>query len=246
MFDQKVDDLDVLHFGLDHEPQPAVPVIRRQRRREPVDITCVVDRDHGAAALRDVVQAVIRDPGPDGPCRQADYYLQRAEDRLHVRYPGASAGPDCPPRAGGAPTARRAAFSTASSASIRLASASDGAPPPNRCGTQYSPGGCGPYASCTCSSRCCIRECSSPVSSAGGRVGAIGSPTATEIGTFGRHMFLGYPLVQIRCAPRTMCGTIGTSAAIAMRAAPDLKSLISKLRLIVASGETPTSSASFS
>jgi hypothetical protein len=33
-----------------------------------------------------------------------------------------------------------------------------------------------------------------------------------------------------------MCGTIGTSAAIAIRAAPDLNSLISKLRLIVASG----------
>ena len=63
-----------------------------------------------------------------------------------------------------------------------------------------------------------------------------------EIGTFGRASFLGCPLVQIRCAPHTMCGTIGTWAAIAMRAAPDLNSLISKLRLIVASGYTPTSS----
>ena len=70
----------------------------------------------------------------------------------------------------------------------------------------------------------------------GGSVGLIGSPTATEIGTFGRHIFLGWPLVQMRCAPQTMCGTIGTSAAIAIRAAPDLNSLISKLRLIVASG----------
>ena len=49
-------------------------------------------------------------------------------------------------------------------------------------------------------------------------------------------MFFGWPFVQIRCAPQTMCGTIGTSAAMAMRAAPDLNSLISKLRLIVASG----------
>jgi hypothetical protein len=37
-------------------------------------------------------------------------------------------------------------------------------------------------------------------------------------------------------------GMIGTSASTAMRAAPDLNSLISKLRLIVASGYTPTSS----
>ena len=43
-----------------------------------------------------------------------------------------------------------------------------------------------------------------------------------------------------------MCGMIGTSAAIAIRAAPDLNSLISKLRLMVASGYTPTSSPSLS
>ena len=35
---------------------------------------------------------------------------------------------------------------------------------------------------------------------------------------------------------------IGTSASIAIRAAPDLNSLSSKLRLIVASGYTPTNS----
>ena len=81
-----------------------------------------------------------------------------------------------------------------------------------------------------------MRECSKAVNSVGGRVGAIGSPTATEIGTFGRHMFFGCPLVQTRCAPQTICGTIGTSAAMAMRAAPDLNCLISKLRLMVASG----------
>ena len=50
----------------------------------------------------------------------------------------------------------------------------------------------------------------------------------------------------MRWAPHTMCGTIGTPAAIAIRAAPDLNSLISKLRLIVASGYTPTSSPSLS
>lgn len=64
----------------------------------------------------------------------------------------------------------------------------------------------------------------------------MGFPTAIEMGTLGRHIFFGWPLVQIRWAPQTTCGTIGTSAAIAIRAAPDLKSLISKLRLIVASG----------
>ena len=67
-----------------------------------------------------------------------------------------------------------------------------------------------------------------------------------EIGTFGRHIFLGCPLVQIRWAPQTTCGMIGTSAAMAILAAPDLNSLISKLRLIVASGYTPTSSPSLS
>ena len=75
-----------------------------------------------------------------------------------------------------------------------------------------------------------------PVSSPAGSVGSIGSPTATVIGTLGRHIFLGWSLVQMRWAPHTMCGTIGTPAAIAIRAAPDLNSLISKLRLIVASG----------
>ena len=93
---------------------------------------------------------------------------------------------------------------------------------------------------------CCIRECSSAVNSAAGNVGAIGSPTAIDTGTFGRHIFLGWSLVQMRWAPHTMCGTIGTPAAIAIRAAPDLNPLISKLRLMVASGYTPTSSPSLS
>lgn len=65
-----------------------------------------------------------------------------------------------------------------------------------------------------------------------------------------RHLrakqLLGRSLVQIRCAPQTICGTIGTPASIAIRAAPVLNSLISKLRLMVASGYTPTSSPAFS
>ena len=76
----------------------------------------------------------------------------------------------------------------------------------------------------------------------GGRLGMIGSPTAIAIGTLGRHILRGWSLVQMRWAPQTMCGMIGTSAAMAIRAAPDLNSLSSKLRLIVASGYTPTSS----
>ena len=36
-----------------------------------------------------------------------------------------------------------------------------------------------------------MRECRSAVSSAAGNVGAMGSPTATEIGTFGLRMFFG-------------------------------------------------------
>ena len=32
----------------------------------------------------------------------------------------------------------------------------------------------------------------------------MGVPTAIEIGTFGRHNFLGCPLVQMRCAPHTL------------------------------------------
>ena len=127
---------------------------------------------------------------------------------------------------------------------MRAASASDGALPPNRRGTQNSPAGCGPYISWARSSRCCIRECNSPFNSSIPSVGSIGSPTSTVMGTFGRNSFLGCPLVQIRCAPQTITGTIGTPASTAIRAAPDLNSLISKLRLIVASGYTPTSSPS--
>ena len=43
-----------------------------------------------------------------------------------------------------------------------------------------------------------MRERSSAVNSVGGRVGWIGSPTAIEIGTFGRHILRGWPLVQMR------------------------------------------------
>ncbi|SHW67698.1 Uncharacterised protein [Mycobacteroides abscessus subsp. abscessus] len=46
----------------------------------------------------------------------------------------------------------------------------------------------------------------------------------------------------MRCTPQTITGMIGTCASSAIRATPVLNSLSSKLRLIVASGYTPTSS----
>ena len=81
-----------------------------------------------------------------------------------------------------------------------------------------------------------MRECSSAVSSRRAASAAIGLADRDGDRHLGPPHLAGWPLVQIRWAPQTMCGTIGTSAAIAMRAAPDLNSLISKLRLIVASG----------
>ena len=75
-----------------------------------------------------------------------------------------------------------------------------------------------------------------------GPVACTGSPTSMRIGTPGRTMFLGSPLVHTRWDPQMVTGRIGTPASAAIRTAPDLNPLISKLRLIVASGNTPTSS----
>ena len=49
-------------------------------------------------------------------------------------------------------------------------------------------------------------------------------------------MILGPPPLR----PQTISGTIGTCASSAIRAAPVLNSFSSKLRLMVASGYTPT------
>ena len=78
--------------------------------------------------------------------------------------------------------------------------------------------------------------------SATGSYAVIGSPTSMMIGTLGRRSFLGSPLVHTRWEPQMVTVMIGTPAASAIRTAPDLKPLISKLRLMVASGNTPTSS----
>ena len=57
-----------------------------------------------------------------------------------------------------------------------------------------------------------------------------------------REKSRGWSLVMIRCVPHRMRGISGTSASSAIRTAPVLSSLIRKLREIVASGKTPTSS----
>ncbi len=74
--------------------------------------------------------------------------------------------------------------------------------------------------------------------------GGSGRPAATVIGTLLRNTFFGWSFGQIRWAPHTMIGTMGTCAASAMRAAPVLNSRSSKLRLMVASGCMPISSPS--
>ncbi len=60
---------------------------------------------------------------------------------------------------------------------------------------------------------------------------------------FVRPRRFGKPFVHTRCEPQITIGTMGVPDSRAMRAAPDLNSLSSKLRLIVASGNTPTSFA---
>ena len=62
------------------------------------------------------------------------------------------------------------------------------------------------------------------------------------IGVRVRPSRLGRSFVQTRCDPQITTGSSGTAASAAIRAAPDLNSFSSKDRLIVASGNTPTSS----
>lgn len=55
----------------------------------------------------------------------------------------------------------------------------------------------------------------------------------------------GRPLVHNRCVPHSAIGTTGTPASAAIRTAPDLMSFTVNDRLIVASGNTPTTSPAF-
>ena len=60
-----------------------------------------------------------------------------------------------------------------------------------------------------------------------------------------REKSRGWSFVYIRCVPQRITGTTGTFAEAASRVAPLLNSFSSKLRLIVASGKTPTTSPAF-
>ncbi len=71
--------------------------------------------------------------------------------------------------------------------------------------------------------------------------GVNGSPT-TILMWWPRLRSRLRPLVSTRWLPHTMTGRSGTSASMAIRAAPLLNSLSSKLWEMVASGKTPTSS----
>ncbi|GAB2699084.1 hypothetical protein GCM10027089_21230 [Nocardia thraciensis] len=79
-------------------------------------------------------------------------------------------------------------------------------------------------------------ERSSAVRASAGSYAGMGAPIRMWIGKLCRPSRFGMSLVQTRCAPQIVIGTIGAPESIAIRAAPDLNSLISKLRLIVASG----------
>ena len=81
---------------------------------------------------------------------------------------------------------------------------------------------------------------SSAVSATGfAPVGCSGSPTVIAI-VLPREKSCGWALVFIRWVPHRIAGTSGTPASAAIRAAPVLNSLSSKLREIVASGKIPT------
>ncbi len=123
------------HLRLDHEPQPAVPLVGGQRGGHPVEIAGVVDRDHRAAAVGNVLQPEIGDPGPDRPRQPSRRSPASGKPVPSTTYPGAPAGPA--PH-GGPPSPRPLRRPSG------CASASVGAPPPSRCGTQNSPGGIGP------------------------------------------------------------------------------------------------------
>ena len=60
-----------------------------------------------------------------------------------------------------------------------------------------------------------------------------------------REKSRGWSLVISRWVPHSATGISGTPASAAIRAAPDLSSLTSKEREIVASGKIPTTSPSW-
>ena len=88
----------------------------------------------------------------------------------------------------------------------------------------------------------CIRSLSSLVTTAGSAAGSGRNGSPTTIRMWCPRSFCLRPLVQTRWLPHTITGMIGTSASTAIRTAPVLNALSSKLCETVASGKTPTSS----
>src|ERR687893_519246 len=75
------------------------------------------------------------------------------------------------------------------------------------------------------------------------RAGCNGGPMVMPIGICRPARMVGLrPFVHTRWLPHSVTGISGTPAERAIRVAPDLNSLRQKLRLIVASGKTPTNS----
>jgi hypothetical protein len=86
-----------------------------------------------------------------------------------------------------------------------------------------------------------IAERSSSVSATGSvPVTSRGSPTCSPMVLPRPVRSDGWSLVFSSCVPQVTIGIRGTPASAAIRTAPVLSSLISKERLIVASGKMPT------
>src|SRR5271156_84591 len=253
VLDDVVDRLHVGHLGLDHEVHPPAPFTYGEQRREPVEVAGVVLGKQRAAALGNVLQAAERELRSVHRDHRRHYPLAEPVKRLcHARssFRATGAAPSSPTRTPNALSCRpchpprsarlraRAAFSASSRT---FASATVGALPPSLCGIQNAPSGWG-YSSCTRCSKDVISSRRAASRCSTSPAGDTGLPAATTTGIFLRPTFLGWSFVQIRCAPQTISGTIGTPAANAIRADPVLNSLSSKLRLIVASGIRPTSS----
>ena len=61
MSDHKVDNGDLLHFGLGHQPDPAPPFAAGQAHRQEIDVAGVVGRHHRSAVGGQVLQTLVGD-----------------------------------------------------------------------------------------------------------------------------------------------------------------------------------------
>jgi hypothetical protein len=87
-------------------------------------------------------------------------------------------------------------------------------------------------------------SCSVTAAASSSGEGCIGAPKSTVIATCRVPSARGRPLVNSRWLPHTAPGTIGTPARWAMRTVPLLPGSGTNDRLMVASGNMPTSSPS--